>query len=64
MTTDPTMHVNHLPQMSAPHNALLHILRGKSLGIEITLENEEEKCITVNNRECADNVSQTYMDTK
>lgn len=57
MSTNPKMNVNHLPQMPAPHNALLHIFRGKSLGIEINFESEKEKCITGNNRECAENVS-------
>lgn len=64
MTTNPKMNVNHLPQMPAPRNAWLPIFRGKSLGIEINLESEKEKCITGNNKQCTDNVSQAYMDTK
>lgn len=64
MITNPKMNVGHLPQMPEPCNTLLHIFRGKTLGIEINLESEKEKCITGNNRECSDNVSQTYMDTK
>lgn len=59
MTTNPKVNGNHLPQMPEPHNALLHISKGKSVGIEIHLESEEEKCIPGNKRASADHVSQT-----